>query len=142
MRKELRKYMGRRLYCRAKFQKFGLRGCFPDQIETVALTEIARADTNEFLAKHLWMTDTKPFRAAGQLNDGDQVEFHATVARYERGYQGKDIEKLLKCPRSIDYTLVNITGVRRVQQQDLNTDNLQLRLAASSDVPDGKPKLK
>lgn len=114
MRKHLRKHMGHRLYCRARFQKFGLKGCSPYQIETVAITEIARADTGEFLDGHLWLTDTKEFRALGQLNEGDLVEFYATVASYEKGYQGWNIEKLLQCPRSIDYTLVKPTGVRRV----------------------------
>jgi hypothetical protein len=49
------------------------------------------------------------------LNEGDLLEFHATVAQYEKGYLGRDILQQMKCPRRVDYRLERITAVRRVE---------------------------
>jgi len=115
MRTRLRKFVGRRLHCRATFQKYGLKNGCPGPTETVVVTAVTRVDTGEPLTDHVWLADAKAFRALGRLNEGDVLDFHATVAKYEKGYRGWNIEKLLKCPPGIDYWLIKPSEVRRVE---------------------------
>jgi len=107
--------MGQRFHFCAKFQKYGLKPGTVQPTETIILTDITRVDTGECVAEHVWVTETKRFRALGQLNEGDFLEFFATVTQYEGGYRGRDIVKLLACPPRVDYWLYKITEVRRVK---------------------------
>jgi hypothetical protein len=85
-RKDLKKYIGKRLRFTACVEKFGEKPAYRGYpIPTILLKNIKLVDCEEILTDHLWFTFGKTF---GRCNIGDTVEFDARVSTYEKGYKG------------------------------------------------------
>jgi hypothetical protein len=103
MRTALQARDGQQCRYRATVGRFGSRrvaGAYP--VRTVLLLDVVDVETGEVVADHLWMTAG---RWSAALRIGDQVEFDATAAPYQRGYFGPLAHVALARPPSRDWRL-------------------------------------
>lgn len=71
------------------------------------------------LADHIWINYTAGFDAAGTFQQGDIVQFTATVGEYVRGYMGPKIDDRLARPVAIDYRLKYPRNVQKIGTIDI-----------------------
>lgn len=89
MRKKLAKDEGARKKFRAVFTRTGKKPGYKSYSEeTILLTDIRDAETDERITDHSWFTYTKGFEQA-KLHVGDAIEFEARVKIYSKGYVNK-----------------------------------------------------
>jgi len=113
MRKELAKEEGTRKKFVATFSRFGKKTNFKGYSEdTLLLTNVADANTNQVVADHAWFSLTKGFESL-RLTPGDVVEFEARVKEYSKGY----VNKRYKINnQSKDFKLSNPTRIKLIKQ--------------------------
>ena len=80
---------------------------------TVLLVDI-KDEFDVILTDHLWFNYTKGFQDLGKLKPGDQIEFDARVAKYEKGYKGRDEFLQLSRPVETDYHLSYPTKLKKI----------------------------
>lgn len=108
-RKELQRIDGQRLRFTATLARRGERsGWGVRPVTTLLLTELARADTGQPLADHIWIDDGVWSSA---IPAGAQIAFDARVGQYQKGYRGNraDIDAP---PPSVDWHLARPTNVK------------------------------
>ena len=79
---------------------------------TILLKDITRVDGTS-LTDHHWFPLTRGFERLA-LQQGDIVEFSATIARYWKGGYQNQGQNILK-PLAIDYGLQRLTNIRKVE---------------------------
>jgi hypothetical protein len=86
MRKALGKEEGNRNKYYATFSRLGKKVNYNGYSEdTILLTKIIDAKTEQVMADHLWFSYTKGFEKI-KLTEGVQIEFEARVKEYKKGY--------------------------------------------------------
>src|SRR3990167_8303093 len=121
MRKQLEQHNEERRKFSGTFIRMGKKpGWNGDEDKTILLQNI-QDEQGKTIADHLWFNYTKGFSQIG-LQSGVQVEFHARVKKYLKGYQGwrDDVYK----PVEVDYRLSHPTKIRIVSDQEAHSDNL------------------
>lgn len=81
--------------------------------ESILLRNL-RDMSGTLLTAHVWINYTVDFDAAGTFQEGDIVEFTATVDEYLHGYRGEKIDDRLARPPTIDYRLKYPRNVRKI----------------------------
>lgn len=111
MRKALAAQQGVRKKFRGLFSKVGKKKNFNGYSEdTILLTRITDAESEEVVADHVWFAFTAGFEKAF-LKEGDWVEFEARIKKYTKGYVNKD----LKINRqTTDYKLSHPTKIKKL----------------------------
>jgi hypothetical protein len=109
MRKTLSKEEGNRKKYFATFARLGKKVNYNGYSEdTILLTNITDAETNQVMADHLWFSYTKGFEKI-QLIEGVEIEFEARVKEYKKGY----VNTYYKINnRSKDFKLSNPTKIK------------------------------
>jgi hypothetical protein len=109
MRKALGKEEGNRKKYYATFERLGKKINYNGYSEdTILLTKIIDAETNQVMADHLWFSFTKGFEKI-KLTDGIEIEFEARVKEYKKGY----VNARYKINnRSTDFKLSNPTKIK------------------------------
>jgi hypothetical protein len=108
MRKELKNLSGQRMRFCATVERLGHKNGYKGPVPTILLKDVRRVDTGEVVTDHLWFTVGKTLSV---LSPGDEVEFDARVASYEKGYKG--YREDVYCPVSKDYKLERPTKLTR-----------------------------
>lgn len=89
MRKELAALAGERKKFRATFSRLGKKINFKGYSEdTILLTEVRDALTNQVVTGHVWFSYSKAFERV-TLTEGTVIEFEARIKEYEKGYVNK-----------------------------------------------------
>lgn len=103
MREELAKRAGLRGLFRCRVGRFGKRKAYKGPpIETVLVRNV-RDGRGDEVTDHLWFDVGKQMRELN-LHPGDEIEFEARVATYEKGYKGRRQDDDLPQPQR-DYEL-------------------------------------
>jgi hypothetical protein len=109
MRKSLAKQEGERKKFRATFTKLGKKVNFKGYSEdTILLTNVVDAETNERVTDHIWFSFTKGFEKI-QLREGVIIEFEARVKAYKKGYVNAQLGMR---KRSVDFKLSHPTQIK------------------------------
>ena len=112
MRNELGKLKGKRTRFVGVFQRYGIRPAAMPPVKTFCLADIQNAD-GIILADHIWMTWRNRFASLGELQEGQILEFDATVTEYEkRRYMGRPERKLNSGNGGTDFRLSYPTNIR------------------------------
>jgi hypothetical protein len=115
MREELAKLNGQRTVFRGTFQRYGIRPVMLPPVKTFCLADIQNAD-GIVLADHLWLSWRQRFATLGELQEGQVVEFVATVTEYEkRRYKGRPERQKDSGHGGTDYRLSYPANVRVIQ---------------------------
>src|SRR5688500_18874607 len=86
MRKALAKEEGQRKKFKAVFSRLGKKVNYQGYSEdTILLTNVQDAETNQVVADHLWFSYTKSVGKVS-LTEGVHLEFEARVKEYKKGY--------------------------------------------------------
>jgi hypothetical protein len=89
MRKRLAAEEGQRKKFRGVFSRVGKKVNYKGYSEdTILLTDITDATTNEVVAGHVWFSFTKGFEKI-KLEEGVVLEFEARIKEYAKGYVNK-----------------------------------------------------
>jgi hypothetical protein len=115
MRKELAKIDGVRATFQGTFVRLGQKNGYRGPLTTVLLSDIRDLSGNP-VCDHLWFNYTKGFSALN-LWGGELVEFDARVAEYEKGYKGRNIDRMVDAPVEEDYKLGYPTKIHVVKAQ-------------------------
>jgi hypothetical protein len=108
MRRKLGKEEGVRKRFTAVFSRTGKKTNFKGYSEdTLLLTDVREASTNEPVCDHIWFTYTKTFDDA-RLREGMKISFEARVKSYSKGYVNKALAVNRK---TTDYKLSHPTKV-------------------------------
>lgn len=95
----------------ATFERTGWKSGYKYDLQTVLLSNVMLGDKK--ITDHLWFNYTKGFKEAG-LKPGCKVEFHARVAKYEKGYKGWRDDVWDK-PIETDYKLSFPTKIKVIE---------------------------
>jgi hypothetical protein len=91
MRKLLAKDDGVRKRFTAIFSRTGKKVNFKGYSEdTLLLTDIRDADSNEKVSDHIWFSYSKVFQAT-DLKEGMRISFEARVKEYSKGYVNRSL---------------------------------------------------
>ena len=108
MRRKLGKEEGIRKKFTAMFSRTGKKTNFKGYSEdTLLLTDVRDALTNEPVCDHIWFTYSKTFDDA-RLGEGMKISFEARVKSYTKGYANKALGVNRK---TTDYKLSHPTKV-------------------------------
>ncbi len=152
MRHELGELEQQRMHFRGFFERYGSKNAFRgDPLTTLLLRDICLAETGEWIADHLWFTETKGFKAVGPLKEGDCIEFDARVTRYRKGYAGRredadGVPVSFYKPESQDWRLSFPTKVKRNSALDSldvaksREAKIKLRLRQAAQEEKAQPK--
>lgn len=125
MRKELAAQQGVRKKFKAVFSKVGKKKNFKGYSEdTILLTQIIDAKTDELVADHVWFAYTAGFEKAF-LKEGDTLEFEARIKEYRKGYVNKELKINL---RTTDYKLSHPTKIKKAKAELLHLNNRMLEI--------------
>lgn len=109
MRKELKKYNGKRLRFSATIERFGEKPAYRGfPIQTLLLKNVTLIDNKQMVTDHLWFTKGKSW---DESKIGDTIEFDARVTTYEKGYKGYR-DDIYDSPIEIDYKLERPTKIK------------------------------
>ncbi len=86
MRKPLSKMDGIRTRFSATFERYGSKRNWNGYPVATVLLRDVRDASGKVLADHVWLMETKAFKAAGPFATGDGVSFDARVRPYVKGY--------------------------------------------------------
>jgi hypothetical protein len=115
MREELKKLNGQRTVFRGTFQRYGIRPVVLPPVKTFCLADIQNVE-GIVLADHLWLNWRQTFSTLGELQEGQVVEFVATVTEYEkRRYRGNRKQVPHSGNGGTDYRLSYPANVRVIQ---------------------------
>lgn len=121
MREKLAEIEGKRCTFVGRFSRFGQRRGWRGRAFVTTLLVDIRNIQGHLICDHIWLTQYKQLEALC-LQQGDQVEFVATVKRYEKGYRGHRVD--VDCPIGEDFGLSRpaqycVRNRRPVQQTPL-----------------------
>lgn len=128
MRQPLADRVGQSGRFRARVHHYGLRvvgrapkGRSPKEYETVMLTDVYTLD-NQWLCFHVWLAEAAAFRFV-KADEGDVVEFTATIQSYRKGYAGKQPrQQKRRRPLEKDYTFRQIIRVEVLKRAEGSID--------------------
>lgn len=110
MRKELAAQAGERKKFKATFSRIGKKTNFKGYREdTILLNDVREAETDKFVADHLWFSYTQGFEKV-ILTAGTVLEFEARVKKYSKGY----VNKALHLNQRTDYKLSHPTKIKKL----------------------------
>jgi len=123
MRKELQPLEGRRAMFVATFvrntfvkTKIGIR-------RKVLLKQVKDLQ-GRLVALHLSVTNGSDLRVFDGFDEGDLLQFSATVRMYVKGYRGEDIDLKLQHPIRIDYELLDIQDLKSLSYYQNREHNI------------------
>lgn len=111
MRKELKKYLGKRMQFTANFERFGKTSMREGLRDTVLLREIAAGEGSRPVTDHVWTLCVDGFRIP-DLSRGDRLRFRARVSVYLKRDRTKPGGK--ENLPYLDYHFSRITEVRKI----------------------------
>lgn len=89
----LAQFNGQRTRVCGRFSRYGIKPVQLPPVRTFCLEDIQNAE-GIILADHLWFTLRQRFAEAGELQEGQLIEFDATVTEYtKRVYSGRSARK-------------------------------------------------
>lgn len=89
MRIKLAKYCGERIRLRATVRRFSRKSKYKNSPETIMLSDVFNAETNEKITDHIWINPRKRIGDAN-LDRGDIIEFNAVIREYTKKNGVKD----------------------------------------------------
>jgi len=119
MRKRLKKLKGVRTTFIGTFERYGTKENYHGFDETTVLLKNISDKDDNIVADHLWFNYTKGF---GKIvpNRGDKIQFDARCKKYQKGYNGYDLEKSLDHPIATDYKLSHPTRIELLSSKKKN----------------------
>ena len=111
MRKPLARMEGVRTRFSASFERYGSKHGWHSETVVTLLLEDLKDSSGRVLADHVWLMETKAFKAAGPFAAGDGVSFDARVRPYVKGYVNR---REYIDEREIDFKLGYPTRVARI----------------------------
>lgn len=82
----LRPLLGRRMFFIGTFERYGTKSGWQGRVlQTMLLKDVHVIGSAQILIDHIWFTVGKRLGST-TLSAGDQIQFKATVERYEKGY--------------------------------------------------------
>jgi hypothetical protein len=113
MRTKLSQQNGARKKFRATFTRIGKKTNYNGYSEdTILLSNVCDAATNEVVTDHVWFTYSKGFENA-HLQVGMLIEFEARIKEYTKGYVNRGLGMNKK---TSDYKLSHPTKISVIKQ--------------------------
>lgn len=135
MRKPLAKMDGVRTRFSAVFERYGSKTNWNGYPVATVLLKDVRDASGKVLSDHVWLMETKAFKAAGPFAAGDVVSFYARVRQYIKGYVNR---REYIDEREIDFKLGYPTKVARILRADSSDPKReQLGVAGLSEPKEG-----